>query len=152
MHRSHSRRRRWRRLVVAGALAISTVALVPSASSAHHYDYTVPESTGRTATNLYVKQGQWVDITPDPTRQIWSGLWFTGDNGPAGYGTANNQSPLPGAKAYSLLARIGSIYTYVGNGNGGFAAPTSGYLTLFINDDVPGNGSGYFGIERVAIR
>lgn len=140
-----------RRLMLAGALALSAVALVPSASFAY-YQYTVSEATGRTDTHRYVRQGQWVDITPDPTRQIWSGLWFTGDNGPAGYGTANSQSPLPGAKAFSLLARIGSKYTYVGNGNGGFAAPTSGYLTLFINDDVPNNGRGYFGIESVSIR
>jgi hypothetical protein len=136
--------------MLAGALALAAVAVVPSASFAY-YPYTVSEATGRTEINRYVSQGQWVNITADPARQIWSGLWFTGNNGPAGYGSANNQSPLPGAPAYSLLARIGSTYKYVGNGNGGFAAPTSGWLTLFINDDVPGNGSGYFGIEGLSV-
>jgi hypothetical protein len=143
-------RLRPRRLVLAATAALAAVALVPAASYA--YVYKVPESTGRTDTGRYVQQGQHVVITADPAQQIWSGLWFTGNNGPAGYGVANRQSPLPGKPAYSLLARIGSTYTYVGTGNGtDFHAGNSGYLTLFINDDVPGNGSGYFGVESVSI-
>ena len=137
-----------RRLALAAALALSAAALAPGASYA--YVTKVPESTGRTDVARYVYQYQHVSITADPVQQIWSGMWFTGNNGPAGYGTANSQSPLPGAPAYSLLARIGNQYTYVGTGKD-FVAQTSGWLTLFINDDVPGNGNGYFGIENLSV-
>ncbi len=141
------RTRLGRRLATIAALSASAIALVPAAAQA--YQYEVHESSGRTETNLSVKANQRVNIVADPTRRIENGWWFS-SNGPDGWGTAGSNFPMPGAKAFSLVARVGHLYHYVGNGTE-FWAGTDGPLTLFINDDVPGNGKGYFGVESVRI-
>ena len=109
----------------------------------------VHESKGRLDTGKCVKAGQTVAITANPQAQIWSGVWFAGLNGPAGWESlGNSQMPMPKERAYSLLARTGTKYTYVGNGLT-FAAPESGRLWLYINDDVVDNGDHHFVVDSV---
>jgi hypothetical protein len=87
--------------------------------------------------------------------QIWAGVWFTGRNGPEGWpGTsAPSYYPAPGAREYSLVARLGDgPYQYVGSSPRTFTNTKSGYLQrvrLRVNDNTPGNGDGAF---RVFVR
>jgi hypothetical protein len=94
-----------------------------------------------------LQPGESIRITPDPAKQIWAGVAFTGSNGPEGWtDAAPPWFPLPGARKFSLLVNTGSGWRYVG------ASPmtvqnTTGavqWLRLRVNDDVPDNGSGQF--------
>jgi hypothetical protein len=114
-------------------------------------DVELSECTGRINTGYTVSPGQRVEIVANPNRQIWSGVWFSGDNGPAGWTTnGNSQTPAPQFRAFSLLARVGTDYKYIGNG-ASFTATTSGPLYLVINDDVYCNGAHSFMIDSVRV-
>lgn len=106
--------------------------------------YTVSEKDGYLNTHIHLNAGESVQISPT-SDQIQSGLWFFGWNGPAGYTTkCNSQCPLPDERAYSLLVQIGNQLVYVGSNRGTFTADGAGEVVLKINDDIPGNGQGYF--------
>jgi hypothetical protein len=88
-------------------------------------------------------------MTVTPGGSIWAGVWFTGSNGPEGWsGTvAPWYYPAPGAREYSLVARLaGENWRYVGNRATTFTNYSSSYRTLYArtNDNTPGNGSGAF--------
>jgi hypothetical protein len=109
--------------------------------------------TGKT-----LQPGQSVEIKADPAYTIWSGVWFTGQNGPTGWDRCDSDRKFPltnylvnthtgtCSRPYSLIGYLNGRYFYVGNykdlkydwGS------TPARLYLRINDDVINNGSGYF--------
>ena len=138
-------------LAALGASASMASAATPGTVLSARYNVGLSECAGRIYTGLNVTSGQAVEVVADPTRQIWAGFWFTGNNGPAGWTSlGNSQTPAPQYRAFSLLARVGTDYRYIGNG-ASFRATTTGPLYLFINDDVPCNGNGSFLIESVKV-
>jgi hypothetical protein len=152
-----------KRLVLAVVLAgLLSALLVPSAFAACmdgpcggdgeysggtpvNYQYKVYESAGQVNTKS-VKAGQHVRVSANAQQQIWAGMAFSGKNGPAGWTSlGNSQTPAPSMRAFSLLAKIGPKYYYVGNGTtSDIIAEQDGCVELWINDDVVNNGSGYF--------
>lgn len=134
---------RIRKLVTVLVISAAALGMLGQAANASGNLHTVTEKEGYAWTGVYVRAGQSVNI--DATNdQIWAGWWFTGWNGPMGWTSkCNSQCPMPNERAYSLLAQIGSQQVYVGAGRT-FTAASSGYVVLKINDDVPGNGAGYF--------
>jgi hypothetical protein len=109
--------------------------------------------TGKT-----IQLGQSVEIKADPFYTIWSGVWFTGRNGPSGWDRCDSDRKFPltnymvstntgtCSRPYSLIGRLNGRYFYVGEykdlkydwGS------TGARLYLRINDDVINNGNGYF--------
>ena len=138
-------------LAALGASASMASAATPGTVLSSRYNMQLSECAGRVYTGQYVTAGQTVEVVADPTRQIWAGVWFTGNNGPAGWTSlGNSQTPAPQFRAFSLLTRIGTDYRYIGNG-ASFRATTTGPLYLVINDDVPCNGNGSFWIDSVKV-
>ena len=104
--------------------------------------------TGKT-----LQPGQSVEIKADPAYTIWSGVWFTGRNGPAGWDRCDSDSKFPLTKytgqcsrPYSLMGYLNGRYFYVGEHKDlKYDWGTTGArLYLRINDDVVNNGNGYF--------
>ena len=89
-----------------------------------------------------------VIITTNPGYKIWSGVWFTGQNGPAGWNNIDcaTKFPLPCSYPYSLIGQLNGQYFYVGEYYNKTRAdlPSATDLYLRVNDDAPGNGSGSF--------
>jgi hypothetical protein len=115
--------------------------------------HTVTESSGFTDTRVWVRAGDKVVITPT-SDTIWSGLWFTGRNGPNGMTDRVAQDykfPLRDGNdacgrtvyQYSLLAEVPGQAFQVGYGQQ-TTAREAGTVRLRINDDIPGNGNGAF--------
>ncbi|HKQ76343.1 MAG TPA: hypothetical protein VJ810_21795 [Blastocatellia bacterium] len=106
---------------------------------------TVFESAGLVSTGITINRGDTVVLTASGS--IWAGVVATGQNGPEGWAdlrTAGTEFPLPGARIYSLLGKIGGDpLFYVGQGTL-FSASSSGPLFLRTNDNVPGGGNGQF--------
>lgn len=105
----------------------------------------IPESTFAVDSGVDVGPGQWLGVTG--SGEIWAGVLFTGNNGPQGWNSIDNNPnlPLPGSRPFSLLGRLNNQNFYIGNSNStaqSFAAAQR--LILRTNDDVPGNGSGAF--------
>ena len=105
----------------------------------------IPESTFGVDSGVDVGPGQWLGLTG--SGEIWAGVLFTGNNGPQGWNSIDNNPnlPLPGSRPFSLLGRLNNQNFYIGNSNStsqNFSAPQR--LTLRTNDDVPGNGNGAF--------
>lgn len=108
----------------------------------------VAESDSNVETTLYVHTGDLVTFSA--TGEIWSGVLFTGTNGPNGwdYTDCDPKFPLPCAHPFSLLAKtdggnwfeVGQSYQYTYQGNG------IKEILLRINDDAPGNGTGGFNV------
>ncbi len=132
-----------RRLAALAVLPVTCLGLLAGPSEAGPL-FTITEKDAYTDTGIYLKAGQTIQISAT-NDQIWAGWWFTGNNGPAGWtSNCNNAScPMPKARAYSLIVQIGGTHTYVGN-RARISMAESGYVVLKINDDAPGNGSGYF--------
>jgi len=113
-------------------------------------EFTVPESTTRVLGSVWYSYGESVVLTPDVTKQIWAGVWFTGWNGPAGWtdNPAPSDYPLPGAPQYSLIGRLGNgPWQYIGNRPLTFTQQKASYLQKLVlrtNDNNPGNGDGAF--------
>ena len=109
--------------------------------------FTVPESLYFVDTLIDLEPGDGVVI--DGSGSIWSGVIFSGSNGPDGWGPGRFGAgvPAPDAPVYSLVAQVGGTLAgpafYVGPH---FESQTlaSGRLFLRINDEAPGNGSGAF--------
>lgn len=105
----------------------------------------VLESSVSVDSGVDVGPGQWLGFTG--SGEIWSGVLFTGNNGPQGWNTIDNNPnlPLPGSRPFSLLGRLEGQNFYIGSSNStgqSFASPQR--LTLRTNDDIPGNGNGSF--------
>lgn len=112
-------------------------------------DYiSVPESSTGVVSE-WLSYGQSLSVVPQGDT-IWAGVWFTGRNGPEGWTNTRAPSsyPLPGAREYSLIARIGNeSFRYVGSSSTTFTNNKPGYIqrVLFrVNDNNPGNGNGAF--------
>lgn len=142
-------------LVTAASLATSgTLLLAPGSAAAGPQslcgidEFLVPESSTGVVT-AFVPAGQYIRVTPSTTDTIWAGVWFTGRNGPAGWTTtAPSGWPVPGARKYSLVGRMGNdAMSYVGASERLFWNHSSGTtkrVRLRVNDNVPGNGNGAF--------
>ena len=131
--------------------SMASAAVPPGTTLFSRTDVELSECTGRINTGYNVTAGQNVEVVANPNRQIWAGIWFTGNNGPAGWTSlGNSQTPAPQFRAFSLLTRVGTDYRYIGNG-ASFRATTSGPLYLVINDDVYCNGNGSFMIDSVKV-
>ena len=93
-----------------------------------------------------------MDYQLDASGEMWAGVLFTLENGPAGWNnvTTNPKFPLhsgPAAHPYALIGRFGNDpYFYVGDGlsRRRYTGTTTKRLFLAINDDRPGNGTGAF--------
>jgi hypothetical protein len=122
---------------------------------------TVPESGFLTPSGYrdpwvyagYIQPGQSVEIKADPAYTIWSGVWFTGRNGPAGWDRCDSNTKFPltrytgqCSRPYSLMGYLNGRYFYVGEDKDLKYdwGSTAGRLFLRINDDVINNGNGYF--------
>ncbi|WP_447985842.1 hypothetical protein [Nitrospira sp. Nam74] len=101
-----------------------------------------------------------IDVVPGNTLifqawgSIWSGVWFTGNNGPRGWNNRDNDPkfPLPGAHPFMLLGLLDTGYFEIGSYVRLDETPFQGRLRLRINDDVPGNGSGAFVCQIMTYR
>lgn len=105
----------------------------------------IPESTFGVDSGVDVGPGQWLGFTG--SGEIWAGVLFTGNNGPQGWNTIddNPNLPLPGSRPFSLLGRLNNQNFYIGNSNFTGVNPSAPQrLILRTNDDVPGNGNGSF--------
>lgn len=77
--------------------------------------------------------------------QIWSGVWFTGKNGPAGWAwQAGDKFFFPTGHPYSLLGILDGQYFEIGNGFEKSYIGKGSRLYLTINDDVHCNGNDAF--------
>jgi hypothetical protein len=133
---------RTRQAAKAVALAATFTALAAGSAQASTL-ITVTERDGIADTGLNAAAGDQinVDATSD---QIWAGVLFTFKNGPQGWNQAAPDGyPRPGARKYSLLAKVAGKTYYVGNGKT-FTTTKAGRVYLQINDDVANNGSDYF--------
>jgi hypothetical protein len=137
-------------LCLLSLLALLSVSAKPTLAQCAVLDrtFSVPESTRIPVnTGVFVNRGDTVLLTASGT--IWAGVVATGQNGPEGWAdlrTAGTEFPLPGARIYSLLGRIGGATAapfYIGQGTL-FSANSSGQLFLQTNDNDPGNGNGAF--------
>lgn len=112
----------------------------------------VPESSRQDVNSgIDMQPGDEFELTG--TGAIWSGVVFTGLNGPEGWTDrieTNPASPYinrPNAHPFSLVGRFGGgSYFYVGRGlsRRGYGGSALSRLFLRINDNTPANGSGQF--------
>jgi hypothetical protein len=114
--------------------------------------FVVPENANAPVdTGIVIQPGDEVALTGDG--QIWAGVWFAGENGPAGWADrmqTNLNAPMHNtldAHPYALIGRLAagawfSIGAGLSRRNLGAAQPQP--LQLWINDDIHGNGSGQF--------
>ena len=109
--------------------------------------FSVPENVHYVDTGIDLQPGDGVEI--DGSGTINSGVIFSGDNGPDGWGPGRfgAGTPAPNAPVYSLVAQVGGTLAgpafYVGPHFEGRNLGT-GRLLLRINDEAPGNGRGAF--------
>ena len=109
--------------------------------------FSVPENVYYVDTGIDLRPGDGVEI--DGSGTINSGVIFSGDNGPDGWGPGRfgAGTPAPDAPVYSLVAQVGGTLAgpafYVGPHFEGENIGT-GRLLLRINDEAPGNGRGAF--------
>ena len=109
--------------------------------------FSVPENVYYVDTGIDLQPGDGVEI--DGSGTINSGVIFSGDNGPDGWGPGRfgAGTPAPNAPVYSLVAQVGGTLAgpafYVGPHFEGENIGT-GRLLLRINDEAPGNGRGAF--------
>jgi hypothetical protein len=135
-----------------GAAATRQLRLWPVKQEVINTWVTIPESdTDDQDTDVVLQPGDEFALTGAGT--IWSGVWFTGLNGPQGWMDRiemNRNAPLhnsPDARPFSLVGRFeGEGYFYVGQGfrRRTFNRSSPHRLFLRINDNTPGNGSGAF--------
>ena len=111
-------------------------------------DLNVAESSTRVVGTRWIYPRESVTVSANGT--IWSGVWFTGTDGPNGWpGTrAGGSYPLPGATTYGLIGRLGSDpWRHIGAGPVTLTNTSSTLMkkvVLRVNDDSPANGSGAF--------
>jgi hypothetical protein len=131
------------------ALTVGMISARPAAAVGVAYG-SVPENVTNVDTDQVIKPGDKVIIDADPNVRIWSGVWFTGWNGPAGWSNydCSRKFPLNSfggcSRPYSLIANLDGRYFYVGQHKEFTYQGNESKLYLSINDDVVGNGSGAF--------
>jgi hypothetical protein len=148
-----ARRRLLLGLMVALLLATSAAALGPVADAGaagpikSKYDIQVYESNYDVNTGIDVAPGETVRVRCEGT--IWAGVLLTGRNGPDGWVGyhAGSDYPLPNAWSYSLLGKLNNRYYYNGSSHDQVQYSATSRLYLRINDNVPGNGNGYFSCD-----
>ena len=136
---------RTRQAARALALAATFTTLAAGSAQAAPTLVSVTEKRGIADTGKDVTTGHQVNIDATGDK-IWAGVWFTGNNGPKGWSELaplGGDWPKPGARKFSLLAKVAGKTYYVGNGTT-FTPSSGGRVYLQINDDVPDNGSGAF--------
>lgn len=130
------------------ALAVVMISAIPAAADQGFGS--VPENVTNVDTHLDIKPGDRVVIDADPNARIWSGVWFTGWNGPVGWSNydCSRKFPLNSfggcSRPYSLIGNLNGRYFYVGQRKEFTHQDGESRLYLSINDDVVGNGSGAF--------
>lgn len=111
----------------------------------------VPEGSSVGVVTEWLDYGESLNISATDHR-IWAGVWFTPWNGPGGWVNtpARADYPLPGAPSYGLVARFGNgPYEYIGEADRTYTNNTEGVakrVRLKVNDNVPGNGDGWFNV------
>ena len=136
------------------AITLETISARPAAAyiATDSKSVSVPEKNTYVDTGVDIQPGDQVAIDGDPYARIWSGVWFTGWNGPVGWSNCDYSRKFPlninggCSRPYSLIYRVGdSSYRYVGSGTVFYyQGNTTNRLYLSINDDVVGNGDGAF--------
>lgn len=108
----------------------------------------INESDNFVDSGVDVGPNEWLAMTGFGS--INSGVVFSGENGPEGWNSIDNNPslPLPGSRPFSLLGNLNAQNFYIGRS----AATTQQFTTparLFLrtNDDLPGNGSGAFNCQ-----
>ena len=93
-------------------------------------------------------------VTISASGEIWSGVAFTGTNGPDGWDSTDCEPkfPLPCVHPFSLLYRTNGPYVEGGSWSEFTYTGSAAMLTLRINDDAPGNGSGSFTVTVTVVR
>jgi hypothetical protein len=139
-------------LTLLAAMALLATLLGPGSGGAAAAAYPVIEprtfrileSNYDVDTGIYVQYGQRVQVSC--AGWIWAGVWFTGANGPQGWlgWEAGPDFPLPYAAPYSALGKLNGRYFYIGTGTEFTHWFYPSKLFLRINDNRPGNGSGFF--------
>ncbi|MER5671838.1 caspase family protein [Pseudonocardia alni] len=111
--------------------------------------FTVTRTGGEQETGVMVGTGQRVVI--GASGAIWSGIIFTGQNGPNGWTgwEASEDAPLPGKPPFSLLGRLGGRTFYVG-GDLDFVHDGPPARLFFLVNDHRRMGSGSFDV-RVSV-
>jgi hypothetical protein len=139
------------------ALALEMISAMPAAAVGITYG-SVPENVTNVDTDQTIKPGDRVIIDADPNARIWSGVWFTGWNGPVGWSNydCSRKFPLNSftgcSRPYSLIGNLNGRYFYVGQHKEFTHQDGESKLYLSINDDVVGNGSGAFKVTVTVYR
>ena len=123
----------------------------PSISVLADQTIDVPEKSSGVDTGIDISPGNFLEFQAGGS--IWAGVWFTGENGPAGWNTVDTNPKFPlhtglNAYPYSLIGRLGQDgeYFYIGKGlrRTMFTGSSPKRIFLRTNDDSPGNGSKSF--------
>lgn len=132
-------------LLLAGSLTTAFGQSVDAAAPIKaKYGIKIYENNYDVNTGIDVANGERLHITCRDT--IWAGSWLFGRNGPDGISGwyAGNDYPLPNAQIYSLLGKLNNSYFFNGSSHEHTHYAATSRLYLRINDNVPGNGNGYF--------
>jgi metacaspase-1 len=100
----------------------------------HSVDVEVGRLAGEVDSGLVVEHGQRIVVSATGT--VWSGIIFTGPNGPGGWmdWEAGVDAPLPGQRPFGLLARIDGKTSYVGTGRSWIHEGAAARLFFLVND------------------
>ena len=96
--------------------------------------------------------GESVTSSPDMSTSIWPGWWLSSARISARRASlelAGAEYPLPGARRYSLLARIGGTRWHYAGGPVRLTntTPIIQFVAFRPNDDAPGGGDGWFAAD-----
>jgi hypothetical protein len=117
------------------------------------------DNPNNTDAGVLIKNGDTIDITV--TGSVWSGVIFTGTNGPDGWPgwSASNDAVLPGAPPFSALLNTAEDgYHFLGSGvretyQNATLGPGETELSFMINHDPVGRmGAGSFLYHLVVTR
>lgn len=107
----------------------------------------VPESSSWLSSGLTVGASDHLRV--HASGRIWSGWLLSPEVGPQGETLLGDNPgyPLVGAPRYGLVGTLGSGAFFLGRDAARGGTQGTGLLSLRTNDDVPGNGSGFFSAE-----
>ncbi len=100
----------------------------------------VPKNDTSGVVSEWLHYGQTLSVEPYDD-QIWSGVWFTGRNGPQGWPNtrAPGSYPMPNGPEFSLIARLGNgPYEFIGSDDRSFTSNKPGYdqrVRFRVNDN-----------------
>jgi hypothetical protein len=124
----------------------------PTATTQVIYQTVIVRESDTAVDALYLLPADQVTISA--SGEIWSGVAFTGTNGPDGWDSTDcdPKFPLPCVHPFSLLYRANGPYVEGGSWSQFTHTGSATMLTLRINDDAPGNGSGSFTVTVTVVR